>query len=92
MASVGTIEVVETLATSTRTIPTPLRDGSIAQVRRADAGDESAVLELLRSLSIHSRAMRFATTAVHLPSAARAAVEQVGVIAFTPDGRCVGHG
>jgi GNAT superfamily N-acetyltransferase len=60
-------------------------------VRRADAGDESAVLELLRSLSIHSRAMRFATTAVHLPSAARAAVEQVGVIAFAPDGRCIGH-
>jgi GNAT superfamily N-acetyltransferase len=53
--------------------------------------DENAVLGLLRSLSVHSRAMRFATAAVHLPSAARASVEQVGVIAFAPDGHCVGH-
>lgn len=49
------------------------------------------MLELLRSLSLHSLAMRFATTAIHLPSAARAAITQVGVIAFAPDGRCVGH-
>lgn len=35
--------------------------------------------------------MRFGTTAIHLPSAAQAATAQVGVIAFAPDGRCVGH-
>ncbi|MEK6206613.1 MAG: GNAT family N-acetyltransferase [Chloroflexota bacterium] len=82
---------METLARSARTIATILRDGSIVHLRPADVGDEDAVVGLLRSLSIHSRAMRFATTAVHLPSAARAAVEQSGVIAFAPDGRCVGH-
>ena len=74
-----------------RTTATPLRDGSSVHLRRTDPGDDRAVLELLRSLSVHSRAMRFATAAVHLPSAARAAVEQAGVIAFAPDGRCVGH-
>jgi acetate---CoA ligase (ADP-forming) len=83
---------VETLAAGpVRTVATALRDGAIVHLRPADVADENAVLELLRSLSPHSRAMRFATSAVHLPSAARAAVEEVGVIAFAPDGSCLGH-
>ena len=82
---------VETLAGPARTTAVTLRDGWIVELRRADVNDEGAVLELLRSLSVHSRAMRFATSAVHLPSAARAAVEHPGVIAFAPARRCVGH-
>ena len=82
---------MKTVAASTPTLAVTLRDGSVAELRLAEVSDESAVLELLRSHSVHSRAMRFSTTAVHLPSAARAAVEHTGVIAFAPDGRCVGH-
>jgi GNAT superfamily N-acetyltransferase len=83
--------VVKTRSGPPDTIAATLRDGSVAELRFAELADEGAVLELLRSLSVHSRAMRFSTTAVHLPSAARAAVEHTGVIAFAPDGRCVGH-
>jgi acetate---CoA ligase (ADP-forming) len=79
------------VADSRPTSAVTLRDGSIIQLRGADLTDESAVLELLRSLSIHSLSMRFGTVAVHLPSAARAAAERSGVIAFAPDGSCVGH-
>ena len=68
-----------------------LADGSTVWLRRAHAADETAVLELFRALSVHSLSMRFGTVAVHLPSAARAAVNQSGVIAFSSDGRCVGH-
>ena len=82
---------MQTLAGPARTTATALRDGSIVHLRRADVNDAAAVLELLRSLSLHSRAMRFGSTAIDLPSAARAAVEHVGVIAFVPDGSCVGH-
>jgi acetate---CoA ligase (ADP-forming) len=79
------------MAEPTPTAAVTLRDGSTIRLRRADVTDESAVLELFRALSIHSLLMRFGTVAVHLPSAARAAVDQWGVIAFAPDGRCVGH-
>jgi N-acetylglutamate synthase-like GNAT family acetyltransferase len=83
--------VVKTGSGLPDTTAVTLRDGSVAALRLAEVSDEGAVLELLRSLSVHSRAMRFSTTAVHLPSAARTAVEHIGVIAFAPDGRCVGH-
>ena len=83
--------MVKTRVPSPGTTAVTLRDGSVIELRLADLADEGAVLELLRSLSVHSRAMRFSTTAVHLPSAARAAVEHTGLIAFAPDERCVGH-
>jgi GNAT superfamily N-acetyltransferase len=79
---------------TTTTAPTAvslLRDGSTVHVRRSDPDDEVAVVQLLRSLSIHSRATRFGTAAVDLLSAARGAVKHSGVIAMAPDGQCVGH-
>jgi acetate---CoA ligase (ADP-forming) len=82
---------MKTVAVSTPREAITLRDGSIVALRDADVSDEAAVLELLRSLSIHAVSMRFGTVAVHLPSAARGAVAHSGVIAFTPDGHCVGH-
>lgn len=82
---------MKTVAVSTPSEAVTLRDGSVVALRDADVSDESAVLELLRSLSIHAVSMRFGTVAVHLPSAARGAVAQSGIIAFAPDGHCVGH-
>jgi acetate---CoA ligase (ADP-forming) len=79
------------MAELTPTAAVTLRDGSTIRLRRAGVTDEPAVLELFRALSIHSLSMRFGTVAVHLPSAARAAVNESGVIAFSPEGRCVGH-
>jgi GNAT superfamily N-acetyltransferase len=82
---------MKTVAVSTPGKAITLRDGSVVALRDADVNDESAVLELLRSLSIHAVSMRFGTVAVHLPSAACGAAAHPGVIAFTPDGHCVGH-
>ena len=82
---------METVVGPARTVPKVLRDGSVVHLRRADRRDAAGVLELLRSLSLHSRAMRFGTAAIDLPSAARGALEHRGVIAFVADGNCVGH-
>jgi hypothetical protein len=73
-----------------------LRNGLSVSVRPVTTDDEAALLEFLAGLSLHSRGLRFFTTAVDLRAAARLGAagddaDHHGIVALAPGRGLVGH-
>ncbi len=68
-----------------------LRDGARVLLRPSTPSVEPVLSELLRALSLRSRALRFGTAGLDLAATATLALRHPGVIALGDDGRALGH-